>query len=44
VKIGTQMYAQSTICKMIALYVRQGKSMDAAMDFAEAEIEGFMRT
>jgi len=44
VKIGTQMYAQSTICKMIALYARQGKSMDAAMDFAEAEIEGFMRT
>lgn len=44
VKIGTQMYAQATIQKMIAVYVNQGKSMEAAMDFAEREIEGFMRT
>jgi ABC-type glycerol-3-phosphate transport system substrate-binding protein len=44
VKIGTQMYAQATIQKMIAVYVNQGKSMEAAMDFAEKEIEGFMRS
>jgi ABC-type glycerol-3-phosphate transport system substrate-binding protein len=44
VKIGTQMFAQATIQKMIAVYVNQGKSMEAAMDFAEKEIEGFMRS
>jgi ABC-type glycerol-3-phosphate transport system substrate-binding protein len=44
VKIGTQMYAQATVQKMIAVYVNQGKSMETAMDFAEKEIEGFMRS
>jgi ABC-type glycerol-3-phosphate transport system substrate-binding protein len=44
VRIGAQMYAQATVQKMIAVYVNQGKSMENAMDFAEKEIEGFMRT
>jgi ABC-type glycerol-3-phosphate transport system substrate-binding protein len=44
VKIGTQMYAQSTIPKMIAVCTQQGKSIDAAMAFAESEIESYMRS
>ena len=43
-KIGTQMYAQATMTKMIAMCTQQGKSIDQAMAFAESEIEGFMRT
>ena len=43
-KIGTQMWAQATIMKMIAQVTQSGKSINAAMDWAEREIEGFMRS
>ena len=43
-KIGTQMWAQATIMKMIAQCTQSGKSINAAMDWAESEIEGFMRS
>ena len=43
-KIGTQMFAQATIMKMIAQVTQSGKSINAAMDWAESEIEGFMRS
>jgi ABC-type glycerol-3-phosphate transport system substrate-binding protein len=43
-KIGTQMYAQGTICKMITTCTQQGKSIDQAMAVAEHDIEGFMRS
>ena len=43
-RIGNQMYAQGTICKMIAQCTQAGKSINDAMAFAEQEIEGFMRT
>src|SRR5437588_227746 len=42
--IGTQMFAQGTICKMVAQCTQQGKSVDAAIDFAQTELEGFLRT
>ena len=42
--IGTQMFAQGTICKMVAQCTQQGKSIDAAIDFAQTELEGFSRT
>src|SRR5947208_1271221 len=41
-KIGTQMYAQATMTKMIAMCTQQGKSINDAIAFAENEIEGFM--
>jgi hypothetical protein len=43
-KIGTQMFAQATIMKLIAQVTQSGKSIEAAMDWAESEIEGFMRS
>jgi ABC-type glycerol-3-phosphate transport system substrate-binding protein len=43
-RIGTQIYAQATMTKMIAKCTQQGGSINDAMDFAESEIEGFMRT
>jgi len=43
-KIGTQMFAQATMTKMIAQCTQQGKSIEQAMTFAESEIEGFMRS
>ena len=42
--IGTQMFAQGTICKMVAQCTQQGKSIDAAINFAQSELEGFSRT
>jgi len=42
--IGTQMFAQGTICKMVAQCTQQGKSIEAAIDFAQTELEGFLRT
>ena len=42
-KIGTQMFAQATIPKMIAMCTQSGKSIESAMNWAESEIEGFMR-
>jgi ABC-type glycerol-3-phosphate transport system substrate-binding protein len=44
VKIGSQMFAQATLQKMIAMYVQQGKSANDVIAFAESEIEGFMRS
>jgi ABC-type glycerol-3-phosphate transport system substrate-binding protein len=43
-KIGTQMWAQATLMKMIAKVTQQGQSFDKAMDWAQDEIEGFMRS
>ena len=43
-KIGTQMWAQATIPKMIAQCTQSGKSINAAMDWAESEIEGMLRS
>ena len=43
-KIGTQMFAQATLTKLIGKVTQQGQSLDAAMSWAESEIEGFMRT
>jgi ABC-type glycerol-3-phosphate transport system substrate-binding protein len=42
-KIAVQIYTQATMTKMIAHCTQQGKSMDAAMDWAASELEGFMR-
>jgi hypothetical protein len=39
-KIGTQMFAQATVPKMIAMCTQSGKSIEAAMSWAETEIEG----
>jgi hypothetical protein len=38
------MFAQATIPKMIAMCTQSGKSIEAAMSWAESEIEGFMRS
>jgi len=43
-KIGTQMWAQATIMKLIAQHTQSGKSADDAIAWAESEIEGFMRS
>jgi ABC-type glycerol-3-phosphate transport system substrate-binding protein len=43
-RIGTQIYAQATMTKMIAMCTQQGKSIKNSMAWAESEIEGFMRT
>jgi ABC-type glycerol-3-phosphate transport system substrate-binding protein len=43
-RIGVQMYAQGTMCKMIAQCTQQGKSIDEAIAFGERELEGYMRT
>jgi hypothetical protein len=42
--LGAQMFAQGTICKMVAQCTQQGKSIDQAIEFAQSELEGFMRT
>ena len=42
--IGAQMFAQGTICKMVAQCTQAGKSIDQAIAFAESELEGFMRS
>jgi len=43
-KIGTQMYAQALLMKMIAMHTHQGASVEQAMSYAENEIEGYLRT
>jgi len=43
-KIGTQMYAQALLIKMIAMHTHQGRSVEDAMSYAESEIEGYLRT
>jgi hypothetical protein len=42
--LGAQMFAQGTICKMVAQCTQQGKSIDQAIDLARTELEGFKRT
>jgi hypothetical protein len=42
-RIGVQMYAQGTMCKMIAQCTQQGKSIDEAITFGERELEAYMR-
>jgi hypothetical protein len=37
------MWAQATMMKMIAQVTQSGKSIDDALNWAQAEIEGFMR-
>ena len=43
-RIGTQMFAQATLTKLIAKVTQQRQSLDDAMSWAESEIEGFMRS
>jgi hypothetical protein len=43
-KIGTQIYAQATMTKMIAKCTQQGASIKDAMAWADSEVEGFMRS
>ena len=42
-RIGTQMWAQATMCKMIAQHTQSGKSADQAIAWAESELESYMR-
>jgi hypothetical protein len=42
--LGAQMFAHGTICKMVAQCTQQDKSIDQAIEFAQSELEGFMRT
>jgi len=42
-RIANQMYVQATMTKMIAHCTQSGKSIDEAIDWAAAEIEGFSR-
>jgi hypothetical protein len=32
------------MCKMIAQCTQEGRSIDAAIDYAQSELEGFSRT
>src|SRR5256714_10269410 len=43
-KIGTQIYAQATMMKMIAQVSQSGKSVNDAISWAASELEGFMRS
>jgi ABC-type glycerol-3-phosphate transport system substrate-binding protein len=43
-KIGTQIYAQSTMTKMIAMCTQQKKPIKDSMAWAASEVEGFMRS
>ena len=43
-RIGVQMYSQGIMCKMAAQCTQGGKSIDAAIAWAESELEGYMRT
>jgi len=43
-RIGTQMFAQGTMTKMIARCTQQGQSIEQAMDWCAGELEGFMRS
>ena len=42
--IGTQMFSQATMTKMIAQMTHSGKTVPQAIDWAAAELEGFTRT
>jgi ABC-type glycerol-3-phosphate transport system substrate-binding protein len=43
-KLGTQMWAQATMMKMIAQHTQSGKSVNDSLAWAESELEGFMRS
>jgi ABC-type glycerol-3-phosphate transport system substrate-binding protein len=43
-KLGVQIVAQGTMCKMIAKCTQEGQSIDAAIAYAQSEIEGFSRS
>jgi len=43
-RLGVQMYSQGTMCKMIAKCTQEGQSIDAAIAYAQSELEGFSRT
>ena len=43
-RIGVQIYAQGTMCKMVAQCTQQGRSVEQAITFGEQELEGYMRT
>ena len=43
-KIGTQIYAQATMMKMIAQVTQSGKSINDVINWAASELEGFMRS
>jgi hypothetical protein len=43
-KIGTQMWAQATMMKMIALHTQSGKSANDAIAWAESELESYSRS
>jgi len=43
-KLGTQMWAQATMMKTIALHTQSGKSADQAIAWAETELESYSRT
>lgn len=42
--IAAQIYAQATMPRMIARYVKGGSSMDQAIAWAEGELEGYSRS
>jgi hypothetical protein len=42
--LGVQIYSQGTMCKMIAKCTQEGQSIDAAIAYAQSELEGFSRT
>lgn len=42
--IGTQMWAQGTMMKMIAQHCQSGKTADQAIAWAESELESYLRT
>ncbi len=43
-KLGVQIYSQGTMCKMIAKCTQEAQSIDAAIEYAQSELEGFSRT
>jgi ABC-type glycerol-3-phosphate transport system substrate-binding protein len=43
-KIGTQMWAQATMMKMIAQHTQGGRSADQAIAWAESELESYSRS
>ncbi|MBV9858794.1 MAG: extracellular solute-binding protein [Alphaproteobacteria bacterium] len=43
-RIANQIFAQATMPKMVTICTQQGKTIDQAIDWASAELEGFMRS
>ncbi len=44
VAIANNLFAQGTICKLVARYTQEGKPMDEAISQTEEEIEGYKRS